>query len=70
MNLILKVRGFQTEPERPKEVAAQRWVRAVNHHGGFGVWGLAVCRDPHKLESVLIYRSFFERPVAKGTRDS
>jgi hypothetical protein len=34
-------------------VTAERWVRAVNHHGGFGVWDLAVCREPHKLEKLL-----------------
>jgi len=53
LNLILEVKGFQTEPDRAKEVAAQRWVKAVNHHGGFGTWDLAVCREPHNTEKVL-----------------
>jgi type III restriction enzyme len=53
LNLILEVKGFETEQDRQKQVTAERWVRAVNHHGGFGVWVLAVCREPHKLEKLL-----------------
>lgn len=32
-NVILEVKGFETEQDRQKEVAARRWVRASNHHG-------------------------------------
>ncbi len=53
LNLILEVKGFESEQDRAKQVAAQRWVRAVNHHGGFRTWDLAVCRDPHKLAKLL-----------------
>jgi type III restriction enzyme len=53
LNLILEVKGFETEQDRQKEVAAKRWVQAVNHHGGFGIWHLAVCRDPHELGRIL-----------------
>ena len=53
LNLIIEVKGFETEQDRAKETAAKRWVRAVNHHGEFGVWGLAVCREPHRLEMLL-----------------
>jgi type III restriction enzyme len=53
LNLILEVKGFQTEPDRAKEVAAQRWVKAVNHHGGFGTWGLTICVNPHAIATVL-----------------
>jgi type III restriction enzyme len=49
----IEVKGFQTEPDRAKEVAAQRWVKAVNHHGGFGLWDLAVCREPHKVLQLI-----------------
>ena len=53
LNLILEVKGFETEQDRAKETAARRWVRAVNHHGEFGVGELAVCREPHRLEMLL-----------------
>ena len=53
LRLILEVKGFETEQDRAKEVAAQRWVRAVNHHGGFGTWELAICREPHRLDRLL-----------------
>jgi type III restriction enzyme len=53
LNLILEVKGFETEQDRAKDVAAQRWVRAVNHHGGFGFWAIAVCRDPHELGRII-----------------
>lgn len=51
--LILEVKGFETEQDRAKEVAARRWVRAVNHHGEFGRWDFRICRDPLRLSSVI-----------------
>jgi len=56
LNLILEVKGFETEQDRAKEVAAQRWVRAVNHHAGFGHWDIVICREPHRLETLLSSR--------------
>jgi type III restriction enzyme len=53
LNLILEVKGFETEADRQKQVTAERWVRAVNHHGGFGEWDLLVCREPHRLLGML-----------------
>ncbi len=57
LNLILEVKGFQTEPDRAKEVAAQRWVRAVNHHRDLGTWASAGCREPHRLSSLVETRT-------------
>ncbi len=53
LNLILEVKGFESEADRAKQTAAERWVRAVNHHGGFGKWELAVCKDPRGLASIF-----------------
>ncbi len=50
---ILEVKGFETEQDRAKEVAARRWVRAVNHHDGFGTWDLITCREPHRMSGIL-----------------
>jgi len=52
LNLIL-VKGFQTRPNRAKDVAAHRWVKAVNHHGSFGTWDLLICKDPHAMDRLL-----------------
>ena len=53
IKVILEVKGFETEQDRQKEVAAKRWVRAVNHHGEFGRWAFVLCRDPRQLRKIL-----------------
>jgi len=52
--IILEVKGFETEQDRQKEAAARRWVRAVNHHGEFGRWEFAMCKDPVRLRATLV----------------
>jgi len=46
LKVILEVKGFEPQKDRQKEAAANRWVRAVNHHGEFGRWAFVVCHDP------------------------
>ncbi|WP_420833577.1 BPTD_3080 family restriction endonuclease [Thermus brockianus] len=57
VKIILEVKGFTTEQDRQKETAARRWVRAVNHHGGFGKWAFYLCEEPRdirrKIEEAL-----------------
>jgi len=53
LKVILEIKGFETEQDRQKEVAARRWVKAVNHHGEFGRWAFMVCRDPRRLKKAL-----------------
>ncbi len=53
LKVILEVKGFETEQDRQKEIAAHRWVRAVNHHGEFGRWEFVVCRKLQELPSLL-----------------
>jgi type III restriction enzyme len=50
--VILEVKGFETEQDRQKEVAARRWVSAVNHHGESGRWVFRVCKDPQDLREI------------------
>lgn len=38
VNLILEVKGFESEKDRAKQPAAKRWVDAVNYQGQYGVW--------------------------------
>lgn len=54
LKVILEVKGFETEQDRQKEVAAKRWVRAVNHHGEFGRWALVICKNPAALQDLLL----------------
>jgi type III restriction enzyme len=51
--VILELKGFEDEKDRAKWAMAQKWVRAVNHHGGFGLWGHVVCKDPNAVPSQL-----------------
>jgi len=50
MKLILEVKGLESEQDRQKEVAAKRWVKAINNHGEFGRWDFMICKDPSKLK--------------------
>lgn len=38
---------------RQKKTAAERWVKAVNYHGGYGKWELLECRDPRTVDKIL-----------------
>jgi type III restriction enzyme len=53
VEVILEVKGFETEQDRQKEAAARRWVRAVDRHGEFGQWAFVVCRYPGELRAKL-----------------
>ncbi len=53
VKVILEVKGFETEQDRQKAIAAKRWVRAVNHHGEFGHWIYVVSRDPNATGDVI-----------------
>jgi len=57
LNVILEVKGFETEQDRQKETAAGRWVRAVNRHGESGRWAFALCRDPDDLRPLLLKKT-------------
>lgn len=43
--------------EEPKDYwiydEAERWVKAVNYHGGYGKWELVECREPRTLDKML-----------------
>jgi len=53
LNIILEVKGYESEQDRAKQIAAKKWIDAVNHHGGFGKWKLLVCKDPHQINKML-----------------
>jgi type III restriction enzyme len=51
--LVLEVKGFEREQDRAKHQGAEKWVRAVNAHGGFGRWAFMVCKEPNALREML-----------------
>jgi type III restriction enzyme len=53
VTLIVEVKGYEKEQDRAKYAAAEKWVRAVNHHGGFGAWAFLVCKEPNRLGEML-----------------
>lgn len=53
VKIILEVKGFESEQDRQKKGAAERWVKAVNRHGEFGKWAFTVCRRPAYLKDQL-----------------
>ena len=53
INLVLEIKGFETDQERAKYAGANRWVSAVNNWGQLGRWAFHVCRDPQLLVEEL-----------------
>jgi type III restriction enzyme len=51
--LILETKGHEREQDRAKYAAAEKWVRAANHHGGYGTWSFIVCRETNRLGKML-----------------
>jgi type III restriction enzyme len=53
LTLIIEIKGYEKEQDRAKWTAARKWVNAVNHHGGFGVWDLMICKEPNALRGMV-----------------
>ncbi|MGB9877859.1 MAG: BPTD_3080 family restriction endonuclease [bacterium] len=53
LKVIIEVKGLETEKDRQKEVAARRWVQAVNYHGEFGKWEYVIIREPRRIKEKL-----------------
>lgn len=53
LNLVLEVKGQETEKDKTKRRFLEEWVQAVNNHGGFGKWAHAVSRDPNDVEDII-----------------
>lgn len=53
INVILEVKGFESEKDRAKIPAAERWVEAVNYNGNYGVWRYRVCKSRTSADATL-----------------
>jgi len=52
-NLIVETKGQDNEQNKTKRAYLDEWCRAVNQHGGFGLWSWAVSFDPNDLDIIL-----------------
>ena len=52
--LILEVKGKPTDRDKSKWAYMSDWVKAVNEHGGFGLWDFAVQEPGTDLQSLLL----------------
>ena len=52
LNIVLETKGFDRLAD-VKQQAAQRWVAAVNAHGGYGRWAYRMVRDPNAVSTVI-----------------
>jgi len=53
VNLVLEVKGQDTQENKSKRQFLDEWVKAVNSHGGFGVWAWDVVLQPKEVLGVL-----------------
>ena len=53
LTLILEVKGYETEKDRARAAGARKWVRAVNNHGGLGLWAYDSCKNPHEVRAII-----------------
>jgi len=52
-NLIVETKGKDDEQNKTKRSYLDEWCRAVNEHGGFGLWSWAVSFNPNDLDLIL-----------------
>lgn len=52
-NLIIEIKGTETQQDRAKWEYLREWIQAVNEHGGFGIWDWGVVTGPNKILSLL-----------------
>ncbi len=51
--LVLEVKGQDNEQNQTKRGFLDQWVKAVNTHGGFGLWSWDVSRNPADIKDIL-----------------
>jgi type III restriction enzyme len=54
-NLILEIKGLETQQDKAKRAAADKWKRAVNNlpDRPYGTWDYVVCKNPNQLRATL-----------------
>jgi type III restriction enzyme len=57
VNLVLEIKGQDSEQDRAKRDALVQWVAAVNAKGGFGRWAFDVAFQPSQVQDILARHS-------------
>jgi len=52
-HLILETKGQDTDQDKTKRSFLDEWCKAINQHGGFGMWRWAVSFDPNDLDAII-----------------
>ncbi|MDI7277928.1 MAG: type III restriction endonuclease subunit R, partial [Anaerolineae bacterium] len=52
--LVLETKGQDSDQDQAKRKFLDEWVRAVNAHGGFGLWRWDVSRRPGDVKDILL----------------
>ena len=55
--LILEVKGQDNQEQQTKREFLSEWVRAINAHGGLGIWAADVSRHPTDIHEILARHS-------------
>lgn len=53
VNLIVEVKGVETQQDQVKWGYLAEWVQAVNEYGGFGKWDWGVASEPDEIVNLL-----------------
>lgn len=68
--LVLEIKGEDSDQNRAKRQALDLWVRAVNARGGFGAWSWDVVKgEPSKVDDVISHHAADARvgaPIGDG----
>lgn len=68
--LVLEIKGEDSEQNRAKRMALDVWVRAVNSRGGFGIWCWDVVKaEPAGVDDVIIHHAQttgHSEPIGEG----
>ena len=51
--LVLETKGKDTDQDRTKRQFLAEWVKAVNEHGGFGLWAWDVSKTPGDVKDII-----------------
>jgi len=51
--LVLETKGQESDQDKTKRASLDEWVKAVNEHGGFGMWRCAVSRSAGDVAEIL-----------------
>ncbi|HMA81831.1 MAG TPA: type III restriction endonuclease subunit R, partial [Candidatus Binatia bacterium] len=51
--LVLETKGQDTDQDKTKHEFLDQWVKAVNAHGGFGLWSWEVAKQPGEVVAIV-----------------